>query len=202
MKYLAEDVQFVLSKNCLMLAGYVLDVQPALEEATPPACFVSKVKSGVVFVLGPNQQATGPQRLANDTVFAHEESPRVGLGTRYPQDTTPLGERDFRVPEVDYPNALQRSSNTQRNGARAQQTWYVLLKPLAIDGRDLQVTTSIGIAIYPRDGSNIEDLLKVADAAMYYTKEHGRNSYKLSGDKARACTTTPPAKTLIIKNLK
>ncbi|MGA9049514.1 MAG: PAS domain S-box protein [Dehalococcoidia bacterium] len=84
----------------------------------------------------------------------------------------------------------------------AQKILAAFQKPLAIDGRDLQVTTSIGIAIYPRDGSNIEDLLKVADAAMYYTKEHGRNSYKLSGDKARACTTTPPAKTLIIKNLK
>jgi len=48
------------------------------------------------------------------------------------------------------------------------------------------VTPSIGIAVFPRDGSNIEELLKAADAAMYYTKEHGRNSYKLSGDKARA----------------
>ncbi|MGA2158200.1 MAG: PAS domain S-box protein [Dehalococcoidia bacterium] len=84
----------------------------------------------------------------------------------------------------------------------AQKILAAFQKPFAIDGRDLQVTTSIGIAIYPRDGSNIEDLLKVADAAMYYTKEHGRNSYKVSVDKARACTTTPPTKTLIIKNLK
>ena len=68
----------------------------------------------------------------------------------------------------------------------AQKILSAFQKPFIIDGQELQVTTSIGIAVYPRDGSNIEELLKAADAAMYYTKEHGRNSYKLSGDKARA----------------
>jgi len=68
----------------------------------------------------------------------------------------------------------------------AQKILSAFQKPFVIDGQELQVTTSIGIAIYPRDGSNIEELLKEADAAMYYTKEHGRNSYKLSGDKTRA----------------
>jgi diguanylate cyclase (GGDEF)-like protein/PAS domain S-box-containing protein len=68
----------------------------------------------------------------------------------------------------------------------AQKILTAFQKPFVIDGQELQVTTSIGIAVFPRDGSNIEDLLKAADAAMYYTKEHGRNSYKLSGDKARA----------------
>ncbi|MHB8086105.1 MAG: PAS domain S-box protein, partial [Dehalococcoidia bacterium] len=68
----------------------------------------------------------------------------------------------------------------------AQKIHSAFQKPFVIEGQELHVTTSIGIAVYPRDGSNIEDLLKAADTAMYYTKEHGRNNYKLSGDKARA----------------
>jgi diguanylate cyclase (GGDEF)-like protein/PAS domain S-box-containing protein len=68
----------------------------------------------------------------------------------------------------------------------AQKILSAFQEPFVIDGQELQVTTSIGIAIYPRDGSHIEELLKAADTAMYYTKEHGRNSYKLSSGKARS----------------
>ena len=80
----------------------------------------------------------------------------------------------------------------------AQKILSAFQKPFAIYGQEFEVTTSIGIAVFPRDGSSIEELLKAADAAMYYTKEHGRNSYKLSDDKARALTS-PRRKTLNLK---
>ncbi len=44
-----------------------------------------------------------------------------------------------------------------------------------IAGRDLVVTASIGIGIYPLDGANAQSLLRSADAAMYRAKESGRN---------------------------
>lgn len=47
-----------------------------------------------------------------------------------------------------------------------------------IEGRELDVTASIGIAIYPRDGADAESLLKAADAAMYQAKAGGRNQYR------------------------
>jgi diguanylate cyclase (GGDEF)-like protein/PAS domain S-box-containing protein len=47
-----------------------------------------------------------------------------------------------------------------------------------IDGGELQVTASIGIAIYPRDGLDGDTLLKSADAAMYQAKAGGRNQYR------------------------
>ena len=50
--------------------------------------------------------------------------------------------------------------------------------PYKIAGRELHVTTSIGISIYPEDGQNVADLTKNADAAMYQAKEQGRNSYR------------------------
>ncbi len=64
-------------------------------------------------------------------------------------------------------------------------------EPFVFGRHRLQVTTSIGIAIYPEDGTDIENLLKNADSAMYLAKEQGRGIYKYyqddetrSGDKA------------------
>ncbi len=50
--------------------------------------------------------------------------------------------------------------------------------PYKIAGRELHVTTSIGISIYPEDGQTVADLTKNADAAMYQAKEQGRNNYR------------------------
>ncbi len=51
-------------------------------------------------------------------------------------------------------------------------------KPLIIDDQEITVTTSIGIALYPRDGNNIDILFKRADSAMYLVKQLGRNGYR------------------------
>jgi diguanylate cyclase (GGDEF)-like protein/PAS domain S-box-containing protein len=50
-------------------------------------------------------------------------------------------------------------------------------EPFRIGGVRIDCTTSIGIAIYPEDGDDVETLLKNADAAMYRAKEQGRNTY-------------------------
>ncbi len=50
-------------------------------------------------------------------------------------------------------------------------------EPVACDGHTISVTTSIGIAIYPDHGDNVEILVKHADTAMYLAKEQGRNRY-------------------------
>ncbi|HEY5082447.1 MAG TPA: EAL domain-containing protein [Bauldia sp.] len=47
-----------------------------------------------------------------------------------------------------------------------------------IDWHDLHVTTSIGVSVYPDDGSDAETLIKNADTAMYQAKENGRQSYR------------------------
>ncbi|MBW1718008.1 MAG: EAL domain-containing protein [Deltaproteobacteria bacterium] len=50
--------------------------------------------------------------------------------------------------------------------------------PVKIDGQELYITGSAGIAVYPEDGEDIDTLLKNADAAMYYAKEAGRNNFQ------------------------
>jgi diguanylate cyclase (GGDEF)-like protein/PAS domain S-box-containing protein len=52
-------------------------------------------------------------------------------------------------------------------------------KPFLIDTHQLVVTTSIGIAVYPNDGTDGDSLLKNADIAMYQAKQAGRARYQL-----------------------
>ncbi|HXM78361.1 MAG TPA: EAL domain-containing protein [Thermoanaerobaculia bacterium] len=51
--------------------------------------------------------------------------------------------------------------------------------PFFIDRRELFVTTSIGVAIYPTDGNDAETLIRNADTAMYRAKEQGRDNSQL-----------------------
>lgn len=53
-----------------------------------------------------------------------------------------------------------------------------LNQPLIIGDHELYMATSIGIAIYPDDGTIAEELLKNADLAMYYAKRRGGNNYQ------------------------
>jgi diguanylate cyclase (GGDEF)-like protein len=53
-----------------------------------------------------------------------------------------------------------------------------LKTPITIDERDFVVTSSIGISIYPLDGTDGETLIRNADAAMYRAKDMGRNTYQ------------------------
>ncbi len=50
--------------------------------------------------------------------------------------------------------------------------------PHFVEHRELHVTTSIGVSLYPGDGQNAETLIKNADTAMYQAKENGRQGYK------------------------
>lgn len=51
-------------------------------------------------------------------------------------------------------------------------------RPVIIDSQEVYVTFSIGIALYPHDGGEIEDLLRHADIAMYQAKSAGPNQYR------------------------
>ncbi|MBU1691396.1 MAG: diguanylate cyclase, partial [Gammaproteobacteria bacterium] len=51
----------------------------------------------------------------------------------------------------------------------------VMQSPLNVDGADLSVTFSMGVAIYPDDGEEVETLFSEADRAMFYAKSQGRN---------------------------
>ena len=52
-------------------------------------------------------------------------------------------------------------------------------RPFQVEGHEIHVSGSLGLALYPDDGTDGDTLLKNADAAMYHAKEMGRNSFRL-----------------------
>lgn len=61
--------------------------------------------------------------------------------------------------------------------AVARRLIELVRQPVRIDGQDLRISTSLGIALYPEDGADFDSLVSNADAAMYHAKEQGRNDY-------------------------
>jgi diguanylate cyclase (GGDEF)-like protein len=57
----------------------------------------------------------------------------------------------------------------------AQRIMFKMKEPIELAGRRMVMTTSIGISLYPDDGTTCEELLKHADLALYQSKGNGRN---------------------------
>src|SRR6266508_420706 len=58
----------------------------------------------------------------------------------------------------------------------AHRIRQLMRRPFMLDGREVMLTTSIGIALYPDDGEDAATLLKHADTAMYHAKDLGRDN--------------------------
>ncbi|MBD3653834.1 bifunctional diguanylate cyclase/phosphodiesterase [Kangiella sp.] len=54
---------------------------------------------------------------------------------------------------------------------------HALDAPITLGTSQIYITPSLGVAIYPEDGDQAEELLKKADMAMYNSKKHGKNTY-------------------------
>lgn len=52
-------------------------------------------------------------------------------------------------------------------------------EPFIVAGRELSVTTSVGVSVHPEDGMDAESLVKNSDAAMYRAKQRGRDNYQM-----------------------
>ncbi|MBX3324287.1 MAG: EAL domain-containing protein [Nitrospira sp.] len=71
---------------------------------------------------------------------------------------------------------LTNIRQVQDAGLVARRILESLARPFLIDGHEIAVTTSVGIAIFPTDGDSVDQLLKSSDVAMYQAKERGRNN--------------------------
>ena len=74
-------------------------------------------------------------------------------------------------------------------GDVARRILDALPNPLSIEGHEISTTCSIGIAIYPHDGNDVETLVRHADTAMYQAKQHGRNSFQFFCPSMNAAST-------------
>ena len=52
------------------------------------------------------------------------------------------------------------------------------IAPFLLESHEIKISSSIGVAIYPQDADNFDDLLKNSDTAMYHAKSQGRDNYQ------------------------
>jgi predicted signal transduction protein with EAL and GGDEF domain len=58
----------------------------------------------------------------------------------------------------------------------AQRILEVMREPIFVAGQECFVTASVGVAMFPRDGGSVADLMRNSDVAMYSVKAAGRNA--------------------------
>jgi diguanylate cyclase (GGDEF)-like protein len=78
---------------------------------------------------------------------------------------------------------LPRTSGPVEAEKVAKRILITLQEPFTIGTQELYVSASIGIAMYPEDGENTNELLKNADIAMYHAKKLGRNNFQYDSKK-------------------
>lgn len=76
---------------------------------------------------------------------------------------------------------LQEVRKMRDAEAMAEKIVHAFRKPFSIEGRDLSVTTSVGVAVYPDHGGDLDLLMKNADSAMYAVKTRSRNGFSTYG---------------------
>lgn len=98
----------------------------------------------------------------------------------------PVGGRSHRSLEAvgrlggDEFVALLPEVHTDQDTERvALRILEVMRDPIFVGGQECFVTASVGIAIFPRDGASVADVLRNADVAMYSAKDAGRNAASL-----------------------
>ena len=57
-----------------------------------------------------------------------------------------------------------------------------LASPIEVLGHTCMIGASVGVALYPDDGSDLDEVIKAADLAMYRVKSSGRNGFRMYSD--------------------
>lgn len=97
---------------------------------------------------------------------------RVRATVRTPDLVVRMGGDEFVV-------ILRDVTGTETVSDTAARITQALGAPMVVDGRTLVTTVSIGVSLYPRDGTDVGELLRHSDTAMYQAKDKGRNNFQL-----------------------
>ena len=107
--------------------------------------------------------------IAGDAILV-EAAQRLTASIRETDTVGRLGGDEFLV--------LLASADAAAAAHVAQKLLTEIRKPYVSEPRSLNITPSIGIALYPKDGTTFDELLKAADIAMYRAKREGRNAFR------------------------
>jgi diguanylate cyclase (GGDEF)-like protein/PAS domain S-box-containing protein len=117
-------------------------------------------------------------KTVNDTlghdlgdVLLMEAAQRISGCVREMDTVARLGGDEFTV-------ILPVMTDTARVIQRAEAIVQALDAPFDLAGETVSISASVGIAVYPKDGGDVETLLKSADQALYAVKHHGKHGYR------------------------
>ena len=93
---------------------------------------------------------------------------RLKAAVRAADTVARIGGDEFTVllPGIEQPEDVARIAGKLHDAVR---------RPIVLDGREMTLTSSIGAVLFPKDGQDIETLIRNADTAMYRAKERGRS---------------------------
>jgi diguanylate cyclase (GGDEF)-like protein/PAS domain S-box-containing protein len=118
---------------------------------------------------------------AGDTVLK-EVAVRIKHMLRDSDTVARLGGDEFCV-------VLEDCDGRDKVAIAAAKLGKVFNQPITAEGQEIFSAASIGLAVYPNDGSTIEDLIKHADIAMYDAKREGGNGYRFYSTKRHSKPT-------------
>lgn len=84
----------------------------------------------------------------------------------------------FRLGGDEFLVLLPQLANSTEAAQIAQRVLNSLAEPMLIEGIEVQISGSIGISIFPRDGMDMQSLVNAADNAMYHAKQSGKNNWQ------------------------
>lgn len=122
-------------------------------------------------------------KIVNDTLghlvgdlYLTAIADRIGHALRQEDTLARWGGDEFVI-------AIENAPDREQLAEMIHRLQNQLATPLRLEGHDVVPSASIGIAIFPDDGSDVEKLVQSADAAMYRAKETGRNRFEFyTGD--------------------
>jgi diguanylate cyclase (GGDEF)-like protein len=117
-------------------------------------------------------------KLVNDTLGHAAGDQLLQLTAQRLRGCLRQGDTLARWAGDEFTMLFPQLSSTSVAAKIAQKILNVLIEPFNIEQQELYIKASIGIAFAPYDGEDAQTLLKNADAAMYQTKQQGKNNYQ------------------------
>ena len=117
-------------------------------------------------------------KLVNDT-FGHADGDALlrGIASRL-SDTLRRGDTLARLGGDEFTILLPDIGRPEDAETIARKIIDALAAPFHLSREDFRATVSLGITLYPRDGTSAEDLIRHADIAMYQVKRSGKNAFR------------------------
>ncbi|MDB5771267.1 MAG: diguanylate cyclase [Burkholderia sp.] len=121
-------------------------------------------------------------KLVNDTLGHIKGDKLLQQVSGRLKDSLRRGDTLARLGGDEFTLLIPDLRDRQDAGVIAEKFLKCLQEPFILDGHEVHVSASIGIAVYPSDGETIDDLIRHADIAMYQVKALGKDGHSFYND--------------------